>query len=922
MAGGKYQINIDDYEKFKKLYLRSYPKFTKTTGTQLIPKNGGVSPIFIDIDLRLTEITSIPDQVFIDLAQEIVKQMDIDVVEAVLTRRVAAYTCTKGKKAVIKHGFHIYISEKRNRQYQMDLREKCLKNIDWSVFDRYNNMLQPKDIYDSALAKQSNGLMMIGDRKVADCTPHYIFFSGRWDAQKLTHDKRFSYTESVAVLKKIFDHMYSWIWERQPEPVQDIRVAIKQGVVRKRPCQDDEKSAAHAVPTQQTISVEKSNLVHFLDAFPQGWVPDNECYCQIVYYFTNMNLDPAQTCDLLNKQWGYADRETQRMMEKATSLPKVSLGSMIRILDRHGKPGWKRDDIFGNIPKEKQYQFFNEVAQFTEFHRINKLEDIYQFFNDVIAYTWSDSTTRFVYKETHEKRDYDRPIQVVNVCVTTKSPFNEFSDRLVKCELTVEETIARLCSELDKPKRPKDGTSEDLAVFEGKQKFVNAAFALIKKVKKEQSEESTLKLRKLLQDMLGEEIACKERRLGELFLTYHQRGRLERYYTFDCVPYSLHGDPTPKHTLNVFQGYPLSKVTYTPVDIKQTAIWQWLWIAWANRSDYKMNWLLNALAVKLQKPAKKLCKFIVAYSIETGSGKTTMRYFLQALFDSVFFCEALKNLTGEFSSQQLGKQWCIIDDVEKLTKSQSAALKGRITSNTFEYRKMYSDPIRMNCYMDLIASSNSPNPIFIGTNDRRSELVEINPELKGNREFWDRVYDEFKSTDIMASWYHVLLGRDLTGVSFGEQYRFSHDAIASQKVQNLRSAYRFLMTYFERSDWVMNETAVDRRTYAFAPESIDEHMRHSGDDLVITTTKLFEYYTRWVKLCRERNCLKMQNFYSQLVALGIRKTRQNMRGVRKSVFILNEASTRELIARHLSVEPRYVEFEWVINAFQPEDGSS
>ena len=903
----KRKYKITDGDKLKKHYLKSFTKFSSTRCTQLIPKNKGLTPIHIDIDLRLSSETIIPNSAFIEVAKLICEQAEIPGVEVVITRRVAGYFDPKTKK--MKHGCHIYLAARRSKDFQMKLRAKCLKNIDWGKqFDKYNNFEKPEKIYDVAIPRKSNDLMMIGDYKKGKvASPHFVCFCGRWN-DGWVNEKHVTYEESTKVFRDIYDILYGWIFDPKKEPTEDIRVAIAKPTKTKNRVmnQGDEKRPE---PSPSGGGCD-ARLAKFIDAFPVDWIPDNETYVQIVYFLKKMNLDPAKTCDLLNQKWGYATRETEKMMRKANDLPQVSVGSMVRILNLHGKPSWKREDIFEDIAKEeRKFQYFNEVLQFTGYQKANKLEDIFQFFRDVIQYTWGESTTRFVYRETHEIRDYDRPIQVVNICVTQKSPFDQFSDRLIKCELTVQETIDRLKVLLKRPKRPKDGTSDDIANFEQQLKFVTEGLRLVAKIKKEERPEDIERAREILQKLLGKEIACKEHRLSELFKKYHQRGRLERYYKFDCVPFSLHGDSTPPHTLNVFTGFPLSKVDFKPIDIKQTNIWQWLWIAWANRSDYKMNWLLNAFAIKLQRPDKKLNKFIVAYSIETGSGKTTIRYFLQALFDSVFFCEALKNLTGEFSSQQLGKQWCVIDDIEKFSKAQSASLKGRITSTTFEYRKMYADPVRMNCYMDLIASSNSPSPVFIGTNDRRSELVEINPELKGNREFWDSVYEEFKSTDVMASWYHELLKRDLTDVSFGENYRFSHDAIATQKVQNLRSAYRFLMTYFERSDWQENELAYNR-SGDFLHDMIDSHIKVSGSDLIITTVKLYEFYRRWVKLCGERNQLKMTNFMQELTGLGIRKTRQRLNGVRKSVFILSGDEIKRLIARHLSVDVRYIEMEW------------
>ena len=65
-------------------------------------------------------------------------------------------------------------------------------------------------------------------------------------------------------------------------------------------------------------------------------------------------------------------------------------------------------------------------------------------------------------------------------------------------------------------------------------------------------------------------------------------------------------------------------------------------------------------------------------------------------------------------------------------------------------REMYANPITLPSYMDLIATSNSRTPVFIGTDDRRTELIEVNSELKGDAKFWNQVYREFDDRTVMG----------------------------------------------------------------------------------------------------------------------------------------------------------------------------
>ena len=96
--------------------------------------------------------------------------------------------------------------------------------------------------------------------------------------------------------------------------------------------------------------------------------------------------------------------------------------------------------------------------------------------------------------------------------------------------------------------------------------------------------------------------------------------------------------------------------------------------------------------------------------------------FLKALYDnkSVLCVNRIKDFVGTYTSQQAGKLFCCIDDIEKWTKAESGQLKSRISEDTFQYRAMYQDPVTMRCYLDLVCTSNSRNPVFIGADDQET----------------------------------------------------------------------------------------------------------------------------------------------------------------------------------------------------------
>ena len=60
------------------------------------------------------------------------------------------------------------------------------------------------------------------------------------------------------------------------------------------------------------------------------------------------------------------------------------------------------------------------------------------------------------------------------------------------------------------------------------------------------------------------------------------------------------------------------------------------------------------------------------------------------------------------------KLFVFLDDLEKCKKSKADALKSKITSTTFRYKKLYENKRTMPSYVDLIATSNEQSPVFVG----------------------------------------------------------------------------------------------------------------------------------------------------------------------------------------------------------------
>ena len=260
---------------------------------------------------------------------------------------------------------------------------------------------------------------------------------------------------------------------------------------------------------------------------------------------------------------------------------------------------------------------------------------------------------------------------------------------------------------------------------------------------------------------------------------------------------------------------------------------------------------------------------LIAFGKETGTGKTTMRYFVSALTDNmVIFYENMKTFFDEYNNQQLGQLWAVVDDIEKMTKKESDNLKGRLTSDTFRHRVMYMDPVERKCFLDLIATSNSSNPVFVDSFNRRTECIEINPEFRGDVKFWDTFYKELKDSDIMGAWFRFLTSRDISSVSFSAEYRFDNRVLDDQKKLSPLITTRFLMELFD-DEWVTSRWCQSHFPDLYEHAEFKETVKH-GKFLHIKTSMLFRIFDEWKKRAGCAGARKKRSDFSrELKEMGL-----------------------------------------------------
>jgi hypothetical protein len=424
--------------------------------------------------------------------------------------------------------------------------------------------------------------------------------------------------------------------------------------------------------------------------------------------------------------------------------------------------------------------------------------------------------------------------------------------------------------------------------------------------------ESTTEKYTLFEDTIGSMIHPKTKNFSQLLANAKQTGKLKsKYHNFTTVPY-LNINPCPRDCLNIFPGFSLQRFRNTDVDVRKTTIWEWLFVVWSNRDNKKLNWLINYFATKIQQPARKVCKYLVGYGRATGSGKTSMNKYLKALVDEdkVLFCKNLDDFLGEQNSEHLNKLFVLIDEIDRASRSQSDKLKSTITSDSFRYKKLYENPIQMPCYMDLIATSNERSPVFVSSQNRRVELITINPEKKGDEAFWDLFYKELEDSRVMGAWFHFFATFPIDLNVRSENNRFDAEVLCSEKVKSMKSTHQFVVQFF--SDPRCFEDACLRKCdEAHWFKDLTFRVTDGQMEAIIRKARAYDYYKFWAKRNGHKNIVKNSTFIEDLREIDIIPRRREMCGKTPRAFVFSKGRVKKTLCCFYQIESRLLALNWL-----------
>ena len=340
------------------------------------------------------------------------------------------------------------------------------------------------------------------------------------------------------------------------------------------------------------------------------------------------------------------------------------------------------------------------------------------------------------------------------------------------------------------------------------------------------------------------------------------------------------------------------------VDWTKHSIYEHLKVVMCKNDAYKFQYIQTYIAMKVQQPSRRVEKTLNIVNNTTGCGKTSFFHLVTAIIgsDVTFELTDVKQLNEKFNAHLQGKLLVLVDDIDKLTKSQQDILKTVTTQKHIKLEKKGIDSTKEKCFFDTITTSNNPEDFWISKQDRRNEIIEVSDVRKQNQKnkaFWDEFYKGLEDLDVMKAIYNHFANFKIQLDIRNKTCRFDQTCLDKRISDSLPSSIDFIRNLFEEVQflqWFPAETYVFGRGY-----------------LWITPSCLYRVFTDYLTKVGSRLKPPQKSFISKLKTLNLkaeRKRCQELFSGQIRFFILSPFTIKE------ALRPTYGDVEVLQGGFE------
>jgi hypothetical protein len=151
------------------------------------------------------------------------------------------------------------------------------------------------------------------------------------------------------------------------------------------------------------------------------------------------------------------------------------------------------------------------------------------------------------------------------------------------------------------------------------------------------------------------------------------------------------------------------------------------------------KWFEQWCAYPLQNLGAKLETAVVLWSVQQGTGKTTIYQTLRRIYAKNAEKISESDLQAQFNDWARDRQLIYADEISGGDKRKTSDfLKELITGSEIRVNQKFLPPITIRNCIQFLFSSNHPNAFYLEPDDRRFLIIEVAPGL--SKAFFDRYY--------------------------------------------------------------------------------------------------------------------------------------------------------------------------------------
>ena len=284
---------------------------------------------------------------------------------------------------------------------------------------------------------------------------------------------------------------------------------------------------------------------------------------------------------------------------------------------------------------------------------------------------------------------------------------------------------------------------------------------------------------------------------------------------YDRIDFNPNLAHQPKRIYNLFDGFEVEKMkdkivveSKTIMREKIQPLIEHMHYLTGGHEEYLIKWL----AFIIQKPYIKTQVSLLfrdqAGLLSEGGGTGKNQFFERLCARLIgekyaYFVDDNAELYNSFNSLFEGKLLVFVEEASgKANHQNSDTLKSKITKKKTNVNKKSVAQYTVNDYCNYVMCTNNSNPIPISKGDRRWAVFDVNPEKRGNQEYFQKLISALEDDEVIQYFYHYLK-YDVT--TYKDAFELSTnvpdtDAYREIKFMNAPIHLKFLISLLYKGD--------------------------------------------------------------------------------------------------------------------------